>query len=102
MFHGELANPRVPYRCRCRPIDGGISARRDAWGLELVANDKARRLRFEQYVEQGYRDIARQLEIIEALRLHGYPTDGAERRLARVKHALQINKARLAQLPEAD
>jgi hypothetical protein len=55
---------------------------------------KAERENVERHVREVHRHIARQLEIIEALRLQGYPTDGAERLLADLKRALQHHKVR--------
>jgi hypothetical protein len=46
--------------------------------------------------------IARQLEIIDALRSQGYPTDGAERLLADLKRVLELNKAYFSGLQDSD
>ena len=47
----------------------------------------------EQRIGLTKSQIARQLQIIEALRSQGYPTDGAERVLDYLKHVLQLREA---------
>ena len=56
----------------------------------------------EQRIGLISRQIARQLEIIEALQSNGYPTDGAERVLDRLKHVLQLREAELRRLQDSD
>jgi hypothetical protein len=56
----------------------------------------------KQHIALGYRNIARQFEIIEALRRQGYPTEGAERRLAELKRVLQSHKEHLARLQNSE
>lgn len=56
----------------------------------------------QRHIAQGYRHIARQLEIIKALRAQGYPIEGAEQQLADLKRALQSHKARLARLQDSN
>ena len=65
-------------------------------------NGEVKRQTVERQIAQSHGQIARQLEIIEALRLQGYPTDGAERRLAALKHALQFHQAHLARLQNSN
>jgi hypothetical protein len=52
----------------------------------------------ERHVRQGREHIARQLEIIQKLRSHGYPTDGAERVLANLEHLQRLHEAHLERL----
>jgi DNA-directed RNA polymerase specialized sigma54-like protein len=52
----------------------------------------------EQRIELTQRQIARQMEIIQALQSQGYPTDGAERVLDGLRHVLQLREAELRRL----
>jgi hypothetical protein len=63
---------------------------------------EAERKKVQQRIDLGYRQIARQIEIIQALRSQGYPTDGAEGRLAKLKHHQQLHKAHLERLQNSN
>jgi hypothetical protein len=63
-----------------------------------MAHGDTEQQKMQQRIALGYRRIARQIEIIQALRSQGYPTAGAERQLANLKHRQQLHKARLARL----
>lgn len=61
-----------------------------------------KRQTIEQQIAQTYRQIARQVEIIGALRAQGYPTAGAERVLDYLKHGLERRKADRTRLQNPD
>jgi hypothetical protein len=63
-----------------------------------MRNDETDRQTVEQQIALTYRHIARQHQIIQALRSQGYPTDGAERLLDNLKHRQERHKALLARL----
>jgi hypothetical protein len=63
-----------------------------------MRNSETERQTVEQQLAQTYGQIARQLDIIESLRLQGYPTHGAERLLVDLELLQERHKAHLAQL----
>jgi hypothetical protein len=63
-----------------------------------MGNRETKLQMIQRHTAQGHSHIARQLEIIEALPLPGYPTEGAERQLAHLKQYQKIHEADLARL----
>ena len=63
-----------------------------------MVNGDTKRETIEQRISRGRRQIVRQLEIVQALRLQGYPTDGAERLLINLEYLQRFNEAQLAKL----
>jgi translation elongation factor EF-4 len=61
-----------------------------------------KRQTIEQQIAQTYRQIARQLEIVGALRAQGYPTAGAERVLNYLNDVLERRKADRTRLQNSD
>jgi hypothetical protein len=61
-----------------------------------------KRQTIEQQIAQTYRQIARQLETVGALRTQGYPTAGAERVLNYLKDVLERRKADRTRLQNSD
>lgn len=56
----------------------------------------------ERHVALGRQHIVRQLEIIQKLRGHGYPTGGAERLVANFEELQQMHEAHLARLQNSN
>jgi len=63
-----------------------------------MGNGETERQMVERHIALGHVQITRQLEIIQKLRLHGYPSAGAERLLANLENSQRLHEANLTRL----
>jgi hypothetical protein len=67
-----------------------------------MRDPKTERQMVERHIALGREHIARQLETIDKLRSHGYPTDGAERLLGKLEHLQRLHEAHLERLQNSN
>jgi hypothetical protein len=67
-----------------------------------MRNDETELEKVERHLAQGREHITRQLEIIERLQSHGYPTKGAERLLANFEQLQRMHESHLERLQNSN